>query len=95
MYIIRRPPAHLKSFEMPTQEDLINLKRNSLVKVIFQDSRYLQDPAERMWCKIDKIDDDGWVDAKLDNKPWTVSCLRLKDPVKFHVTDIIQIWEDR
>ena len=87
-YEIIRPPIHLTSFAMPTKEEIEEIIIGSIVKVIITQVNKIP---ERIWCKIIDSTEDGWIKAKLCNTPIN---LTLPETIKFHVTDIIAIWDE-
>jgi len=87
-YEILRPPIHLKTFEMPTKEEIEEIIIGSIVKVIITQVDKIP---ERIWCKIIDSTEDGWIKARLCNIPINLTLPKI---VKFHVTDIIAIWDE-
>ena len=92
-YKIKRPPL-AETFFLPTQDMLLALKPDDLVKIIFQAE---EGDAERMWVKITKQQDSARWTGVLDNDPRgeeLIQVIKAGDEVIFHPLDIIQIWED-
>ena len=88
LYRIERPPIHMKSFGMPSKGDIEGLRTGDSAKVIFIDP---EDGRERIWTTVISIEQDGTVEAELDNKPFLGGWLKLSDRVQYHVTDIIAV----
>ena len=78
----------LKTFELPTNEQLVKLKEGSIVKLIFTDTHGKN--GERMWVKITKKLGDGNFEGELDNVPIGLK-MKLGDKVKFNAGEIINI----
>ena len=85
---IQEPPRGLKTFELPTNEQLVKLKEGSIVKLIFTDTHGKN--GERMWVKITKKLGDGNFEGELDNVPIGLK-MKLGDKVKFNAGEIINI----
>lgn len=85
-----RPPLG-PDFELPSREELLDVKPGDDVKLIFQAG---DDAAERMWVLVKQCDDsDNWV-GTLDNNPaqdFTASVLKYEQQIDFHPLDIINI----
>jgi len=92
-YKILRPPI-LKSFELPTRDEILGVKLGWCVKLIFQG---IGGSTERMWVQVSKKDDnDGreWI-GTLDNQPLGIDGLVYRDKVVFHPGDVIDIYHIR
>lgn len=86
-FCICRPPI-LKSFELPSREELFNIKPNDYVKLIFGLDE--NNGKERMWVKITSIKGTyGY--GKLTNEPVFITTLSYGDRIKFHLGDVIAI----
>ena len=88
-YQIVRPPLH-ENFELPERRELLSLKANDLVKIIFQ---VADEIPERMWVILKNNDDDSLWSGILDNDPVGVKTqekLKAGMEVKFHPLDVIQ-----
>jgi hypothetical protein len=91
-FTILRPPLH-ENFQLPTREELLQLKEGGLVKLIFQADG---GTPERMWVLVnEKHNDEKWIGA-LDNDPVgeeLQKVIKSGDSVSFHPHDVIQIYE--
>jgi hypothetical protein len=79
------------TFYKPSAQAIALLQPGNLVKLIFSfDSNDPQVPrAERMWVRIDRIEDDRFF-GELDNDPYHIKALKHGDPVEFDARHIIQ-----
>lgn len=85
---IERPPLY-ETFEVPTREELLDVKIGDFVKVIFRDS---QDFGERMWMLVTKCDEGDEWEGELNNHPVLMEAeIACGDLVKFHPYDVISI----
>ena len=91
-YSIRRPPI-LESFELPSREELLNIKPGDFVQLIFYDGDGENNYGERMWVKVTKIEGTYGV-GKLENVPFVIESLKFGDQVKFHLGDVIDILKE-
>lgn len=87
-YIIKRPPL-LLTFEMPSREELLSLRKGDNAKLIFSDKN--GENVERMWVKLTKIDKEGgeWK-GELDNEPLGLK-IKYRQKIIFHPFDIIDV----
>jgi len=84
-YSICRPPL-AKTFDLPSREDLLKVKKGKHVKLIFTDPY----GTERMWVKVmENKEVDEWKGV-LDNQPFTMH-MKLGQKVVFHPLDVIDI----
>jgi hypothetical protein len=91
-YTIERPPLS-PDFQLPTREELLNLKVGDLVKIMF---RHPVSGVERMWVIIKKQQDIAEWTGVLDNNPLEEEMskvLKSGDKVVFHPLDVIQIYD--
>jgi uncharacterized protein YegJ (DUF2314 family) len=92
-YFVERPPLH-KKFELPTRKELLKIKIDDCVKLIFSfKSRLAADGygCERMWVEVKYNEDcDFWV-GELANIPFTTNKIKIGDDIFFHPLDIIDI----
>ena len=83
---VERPPT-CESFELPTREEILNLRVWDTVQLIFEEKGKV---GERMWVKItDQWQPDMWVGI-LRDRPVSVD-MRYGQRVFFHPFDIINI----
>ena len=86
-YYIHRPPIR-DTFELPTKEELLNIKSGDFVKLIFASDEVVE--TERIWVKVIKLEETyGY--GELDNEPIVITSLSQGDIVKFHLGDVIDI----
>jgi hypothetical protein len=91
-YTVLRPPL-TPSFEVPSREALLKLKKGDSVKV-----RFLVDSEhpERMWVKLNSTNDpEDWT-GRIDNESeqkLTSVVLKPDTLVHFHPYDIIAIYD--
>ena len=87
-YSVIRPPL-AKTYELPSRDDLLDLKPEGLVKVTFQVGK---DDPERLWVLLKECTDiDRWIGIT-DNDPLqevTAKVLPAGSEVVFHPLDII------
>ena len=89
-YYICRPPI-LKTFELPTREELLNIEPGDLVKLIFASDEVIE--KEEMWVKVIKIVETyGY--GELNSKPVYITNLSLDDLITFHLGDVVRIMKD-
>lgn len=76
------------NFELPTREELLDLKPRNFVKLIFTDKK--GNNGERMWVKLTKIDlkEGSRYQGILDNNPLVLR-IKLGTKITFHPLDII------
>lgn len=85
-YLIKRPLLH-SNFELPTREELLDLKVGDFVKLIFTDKKGKN--GERMWVILTKINKEGdCYHGILDNKAVRLR-IKLETKITFHPLDII------
>jgi len=86
-FCICRPPI-LKTFELPSRENLLNIKIGNYVKLIFGLNE--KSEKERMWVEVTDIKGTyGY--GKLANTPIFITTLSYGDRIKFHLGDVIAI----
>jgi len=88
---LKNPPRGLKTFELPCNEELVRLRKGSLVQLIFGGNYN-----ERMWVKITKknavtIKGGQTFEGKLMNTPFTTGKLHWGSKVKFNANHVIDI----
>ena len=82
---IKRPPL-IKTFQLPTQNELLKVKKGNFVKIMFSKGK----ETERMWVKLEeKTDTDKWK-GTLSNAPFIIE-LKHGDKITFHPLDVIDI----
>lgn len=89
-YTIERPPLSPK-FQLPTREELLQLKVGDLVKVMF---RHPESGVERMWVIVTEQQDIAEWAGVLDNDPIEEEMAKVLKPgsiVKFHPLDIVDV----
>jgi hypothetical protein len=86
--MIERPPL-LKTFELPTHEELLALEVGDHAKLIFSDEAGTFG-TERMWVLIERQGDNGiqW-EGTLDNEPFDMENYERGDLITFHPLDIV------
>jgi len=89
-YYICRPPI-LKTFELPTREELLDIKPGDFVNLIFASDEVVK--KERLWVEVIKIVETyGY--GKLSDNPVYITNLSPNDLITFHLSDVIKIMKD-
>lgn len=93
-YSIERPPL-AATFELPTREELLSIKRGDLVKIMF---RVENENIERMWVKVTSQQDIAEWTGLIDNdavSEKTRTILPAGTEISFHPLDIVQIFDEQ
>ncbi|QIN95311.1 hypothetical protein DLP3_148 [Stenotrophomonas phage vB_SmaS_DLP_3] len=75
---IQRNKEHPLSFLIPSRDEVKSLKKDDIVKLIFNHPEGVPLPNERMWVIIHTVDGDKFT-GELNNDPLTFDPLDLKD----------------
>lgn len=89
---LQRNKEYKNSFDIPSKENINNLKPYDLVKLIFtEENNDKEIMSERMWIIITEINGENFTGI-LDNEPYYLKTIKYGDKVVFKSENIIDIY---